>query len=708
MNLRYVRLENVGRHELFEQRFTKGLIGVFGPNGTGKSTLLNSVYAALTNDFGRFAGVKEDMIRDTAPKGAKSSIEVEIEHGGVVFSLTRQFRPNRSRLKVGDVEFTKANEIDVELRKLLGVPLDLLNTYVFVDQWKMFAFLSQTPAQRAESFRTLCRTEASVRLHKLCDDALSRLPSVDEFLDDAVETRTAIGGLEERRRAIVVDRDAAKRRQLKAAAKQTFDALIALAADLPRRQQRLSSRTAAFQAAKKTRDAAFVYQERTESAYQAAHAKALEQGPLANKARAQLQAWETYRRQTLAVREVEQSLDDLEDVQVPESPGTDEQLEALRDELRVAQSELTEANGILRKDTELRKKTGGAATCPTCGQPVKSVAFLDDAKATTQRLTPKVLELERAVDVIQTGRKATDRALELQRQVERRRAELQTDLARRLRDAQNVVERPEDAERTLKEFAAAEQVDEATRKTRDRADVALAEAATALAKAKDEGLAAKAAVQEATVDPAELQKATEVVAAHVEAVAAVLVCDTRLEEIDQQLIEKREHLQRLDALRERRERAGRAAEILEAARDVFHWSRLPNLVARRNLQAIKHDLNKALTDFGDPFRAEPTEDLGFVMHSPGRPEYPAEQLSGGQRVVFATAVRVALNGLFNSDLGMMTLDEPTAGLDEDNIAYMAQVFERLAGRVRDKRQLIVITHENQLRPSFDQVVELSP
>ena len=65
-----------------------------------------------------------------------------------------------------------------------------------------------------------------------------------------------------------------------------------------------------------------------------------------------------------------------------------------------------------------------------------------------------------------------------------------------------------------------------------------------------------------------------------------------------------------------------------------------------------------------------------------------------------------MNKLFGSDVGMMFLDEPTAGLDESNIEYFREALQLLAAKVRGRQQVVIITHATELQSTFDQVVSI--
>ena len=101
------------------------------------------------------------------------------------------------------------------------------------------------------------------------------------------------------------------------------------------------------------------------------------------------------------------------------------------------------------------------------------------------------------------------------------------------------------------------------------------------------------------------------------------------------------------------------------------------------------------------------DDLTFKVFFPGKPPVKASQLSGGQKVVLAIAFRAALDRVFGRDVGMMFLDEPSSGLDADNVEYLHNALQQLATKVHGERQLVVITHVQELGGVFDQLIEIN-
>ena len=114
----------------------------------------------------------------------------------------------------------------------------------------------------------------------------------------------------------------------------------------------------------------------------------------------------------------------------------------------------------------------------------------------------------------------------------------------------------------------------------------------------------------------------------------------------------------------------------------------------------------ALDIFGSPFWVEADQNLSFKVHFPASPPRAAGALSGGQKAILAICFRMAINKLFGANVGMMFLDEPTAGLDNENIEYFREALLSLATKVRGKQQVVIITHATELQSTFDQVIEI--
>jgi DNA repair exonuclease SbcCD ATPase subunit len=190
--------KNFGRHELLEIELECGLVGLFGPNGCGKSTVTDGIFACLTNDFSRFDGVKADNICDTAEDDEESYISIVAEHDSVEFELYRGLRPNSQWLRIGGGQkIRKASDIQTALEEQLGVPFKLLERFCFVPQWAMFAFLSATPGERAKAFQHMCGTARAQEIHDAVGELLDRdADLVSDIEDNSDDLRAELGELD--------------------------------------------------------------------------------------------------------------------------------------------------------------------------------------------------------------------------------------------------------------------------------------------------------------------------------------------------------------------------------------------------------------------------------------------------------------------------------------------------------------------------------
>ena len=81
------------------------------------------------------------------------------------------------------------------------------------------------------------------------------------------------------------------------------------------------------------------------------------------------------------------------------------------------------------------------------------------------------------------------------------------------------------------------------------------------------------------------------------------------------------------------------------------------------LEDLTERVNETLVEFRAPFRIKSGDNLEMTANFENGTVSAAADLSGGQKMVFALAFRLAVSSLFASQTGMLLLDEPTMGLD---------------------------------------------
>jgi exonuclease SbcC len=707
MRIDYVTLKNFGPHENFEIEMVNGLIGIFGRNGAGKSTFVNGIYAALTNDFSRFDGTKADCIYDQAGPKDKSFIEIEAEHEGTRFKLLRSLRPNKSVLTVvGGKPITKATEIEVTLREELGVDMKLVDKYVFVDQWAMFQFLSHTPAQRADAFKHLCRTEKADACHTALGNIISAHAPSDDWVDNSDELVTAIAQIETEHDELMKERDKQSKLMLNDKSHASAKRIV----DSRRRQEeaaetveRLEGEIGELEEKVKNYEGRLGKMERKVSRREkslAADATKVEH------AKAALANWRTYDKRRKRKRALTATLAELQEEGTrfrkhPKKPEDFDNLKSMQNEFGRLKGQLTQAEDVIRMFDDNRD---GGAECPTCHQTVDE-DFLKEQQNLVDTLPKEVEALSERIDAIEGYKEQVAKFDKDKADWEARLASTQGEL-----EAFGELKEPSGDRSELLQLVEdyQESLDALEEERDDVSDgrVSVGKVRGKLQAKGTELTNAKKVHDDNEVSDQKFEKANKRLEEHAAAKLKIAEIDGVLGEKEEQLAEKKSDLAKLRKVKKRRKKLDRLMKVAGRAREAFHWNQLPRMVAQGNLVNMEKDINETLDWFGNPYWAEADENLGFQIHLPGGSVRRAEGLSGGQKGVLAIAFRVGVNSLFGADIGMMWLDEPTAGLDDQNIAYFEEALVKLAAEVRDKRQLVVITHAADLKPAFDQVIEI--
>jgi exonuclease SbcC len=135
-------------------------------------------------------------------------------------------------------------------------------------------------------------------------------------------------------------------------------------------------------------------------------------------------------------------------------------------------------------------------------------------------------------------------------------------------------------------------------------------------------------------------------------------------------------------------------------------------------QNVMRDLtacvNNYLDQFCAPFVVEAEEEgFGFrCRFIDGRtmpePLPDASLLSGGQKVALAIAFRMAIYMCFGGELGLLSLDEPTAYLDDASIEHLGELLQKVGEVARNKGlQILMATHEKGIMPFLDTKIDLN-
>jgi DNA repair exonuclease SbcCD ATPase subunit len=157
--------------------------------------------------------------------------------------------------------------------------------------------------------------------------------------------------------------------------------------------------------------------------------------------------------------------------------------------------------------------------------------------------------------------------------------------------------------------------------------------------------------------------------------------------------------------------ACRRVDQLAKVREWFHYANGPRFVSSRAMAMVSGGVNNFLESMGSAFSVIPDEaKLEFsAVFSDGRSDVPvsAQELSGGEKVALAVCFRLSAYCAFAGRLGVLSLDEPTVYLDDDNVSGFCRLMENLrvvAGKM--STQVLLATHEKSVAETADLIVQL--
>lgn len=688
--------------------FHRGVNALVGPNGSGKSNTLKAIVWVLTGTD-RNIGVKLDNINQLAARNDKAHVTLDASHAGVDFTVSRGLRPDKRELTIHQTgkTYRKEAEIASELRNILGTSEKMLLDYVFVGQGKIFDFLSQTEAVRADSFGRLFGLDKLEQIHKLLGEVVIEVPSptvdVDATSLRLMEAETRVAEAEQAllRYATLPD-NWIESRDPRMQLVENRPKFLQAAADMAVAEDRLVRTVRPALAA--TGEAAIAGREELRGVEELV----VSRRPAAEQARNELAAWSAYDR----TQKLRQQLD-AEAVRLstaatvwPTQPaGYFED----KSETHVQLIDLRKQRLLLGNRLASLEKLAAhrVAECPTCGTPVSALREnLEELTANHNRVELRVLELERLEQSSANYRAAfavcergAQQLVADRRRLEDQRASLaELPVPVRSRDELNAIltehREIEDGLIALKnEFGVSLQVEANLRRSAADLEIRISqlqEYCTAVEVSEE-------AAQQAALELASIREAVNV--------------RNRLR------AEHGVHTRERDALKaslvKAQQERQRSANVVAARtqvvriREAFHRDNLAKQVIENYLAAAKDDVDDMLTAFDNPFRLAEIDGTRMVVSFPDGRRQPAERLSDGQKAVFALGFRVTINSRFGGDLGLLCLDEPSAGLDADNMTCLEIALGRLRELSRDRGlQVLLVTHERG-QSLYDKVFDLA-
>jgi len=718
MIIRKLKLRYWCQYSKLDLEFSPYLNGVVGPNGSGKTNMMQAILYALTGQIGT-EGVKADNINDRIPEGEQTNVTLVMTHGGteytierpVIDGVTSRGRNEPTISGPGGVLATGATGVNDYILQLLGVTTRQIVDYVFVGQEQVSNLFKATDGKRAEDLMRLFGVDRATKLHKLIGDYANavEIPAEPEGMDiyqhQLAEVTESCGALAAKMadfRSVPADLTeyTQSRQQLITQASQRHEIVTQQQAmDTERLSLHEQLEPAKEELATNEADVAVL------------KSALLQEDEAAIAVRRDLGRWDVYDAQqqqrqqaeslTQQVAQAEQTMP----LPIPAPTNyvaADDQ--AFQNQLQTKMAAVTAAG---TKITELEATDG---ECPTCGQVMPDrdhiQAELEIAKQNHATLSAEYAPLKqqwdhsRYNDADNKPRKvAQDHLFQLRQQLAT------------LKAVDQVAAPTIPKEQLQQQLQGLEQL---------RADVNAAVTNGAKFRERVNQLGARnnyLTTQITTLGSTLAQLPVITPEAVTTAQAEINTMTQRWQERQQLMTQLNGEQQRkkaaqdmitmLENQQEQRRIRLAAKQYISELRGPFHHEEAPRVVSYTYLEQMTAEVNRVLELFQAPFRVDPDDNLSFQARFYDNRTKPAKRLSVGQLVVLSLAFRIAVNSTFATQLGLFAPDEPTAGLDASKLECIPAALERLRELSETRGlQVIFVTHHESLMPAFDNVITI--
>jgi exonuclease SbcC len=699
--------KNIGVHRYMHIEYSDGLIALMGPQGSGKSTVVGGIYAGITNDFRRIADTKEEAICQQS-NGDPAGLEIRMGFGQKLALVRRDLFPESGNyLEIdGAKALTKDADIKERFTEMLGATKPLLDRYVFVNQWGIRDLFQATPTQRAEAFSHLCGTVFIGPRH----DAMNRLKDSDIKLlsvgiEDTDRLRKELAeyeGLFNAENKALSELESQLLNPVKLAELSLivdeWEEIRQVKASMEGLRVRMSL------ASERHRQAADSERMLSAKLKQAENTEANSRKQLdrvsAETAEFRLQEVDWKRKRTLQKefdqKNAEFTLPDLK----PMLDGSYEVFQALIDDIN---REMAPYRTLIDQHKDLPDSD----TCPICGSEITDIhGRLQEARDAMIPLETRKKMVLTDMNLWREEQESITRFLDRRESLGDRLLEIGKELAD-LRDIKEPKPLKVTHYEALAEYTAAENHLKTVRTLHQKEMTLRTQAESDFLAASKALIDAESKAEKSIVTNLDWMSADNDIHKNQEAQLQIIRSQTKIDEYLRVIASRKAAIENAEHMRAQSESTKEWVDLLTRSAPVLHRDQLPREIHIRKMRELEDAINATLESFKSPFRIKTGDDLAYVARFHNGTKISALRLSGGQQVVLSLAMRWALNSLFASQIGLLVLDEPTAGLDEEHLGLLQSTLSQLGSEARNRGcQVIIITHEHRLKGVFDQVIEL--
>jgi len=183
----------------------RGLFGIVGPTGAGKTSILDAIIFGL---FGKAPRLERDTKKLINSACEQSRVQLAFEADGQKWCITRVLNRKGPSQVVLEAVTTKAEQVvgdrnaNERVIEILGLDFDAFCTAVCLPQGQFDRFLRATPSERVQILKGVFRLEKVDELreaargrHRLIESELMGLTKALELLPEETETRLSEANL---------------------------------------------------------------------------------------------------------------------------------------------------------------------------------------------------------------------------------------------------------------------------------------------------------------------------------------------------------------------------------------------------------------------------------------------------------------------------------------------------------------------------------
>lgn len=717
MRLLRLDLENFCKFDKATFEFSPGLNCIKGANGSGKSTILQAIYSCLSGDFSPFSGPKPSNIKYNS--SGTASIQLIFEHLGETVTVRRYIKAkggySESYLQLGKGKFFKEKEISSKLQQLLGINSKVLKEYVFVQQWKMFQFLTATESERIKVFQNIFGID-------LLDEIWTKLGEVPQPESEITDLASIKSKLKEQ-----LAEKAAKEAELKELHfipddySPETDPNNQIIKNYEEKLSLQEKENLLLEDAKSLRRSIEEYDKLLGSLYQnerdIRQKLSLFDDNLIAQVNEKLAKIQDYYKQNDAFNlvsaevtryqnELNSLIADKPENYIPDTGVVDPAKPIDLTNFRDKQTYLYVCGQIrlLSKLAEIGSELNGQSQCPLCDNVLTEHNFSEEKRREKMALLDKYKAIYSEINPIWEASRAYDQKYSF---LSSKLAEAQSKL-----DLMPVPQKPDFSETELFQFVNAKrQLDDDLAALQKRLQDVLIKRTQFYEKfeaTSKELEKTRRQLSNITVTESDAAAARQQILSFIKLNSRKRDLIGEIKVIEKNIDNLKTVLAEFELKIQQQLLKNASRKHIHLIRNVFQKNNLPKLVLSHYINSITDEINLILQDFNADFSVKLLpESLSFEAIFTDGTIQPADRLSGGQKVLLALAFRIVINSVFAGEAGLLCLDEPTVGLDVKNMRCFEVALNKLKELShKNDLQVLLVTHEHVLDSLFDKIIYL--